>query len=126
MGFGGSPPAVAGPSGPELGTSIGYVSAAGVSNDVTPAGFGAGVGAIIVTSGAADATWTGLAAGSEGQTVRITYTDTATLTFKNLNAGSAAANRFQGFGDQTIRQGMSVMLQYRGALNGGAGAWGMA
>jgi len=126
MGFGGSPPSGGGPSGPELGSSINYVAAAGAIHDINPAGFGAGVGAIIVTNGGGATSCSGLAAGSEGQTVRVTYADTGSFTLQSLNGGSAAANRFEGFADQTLLKGMSVLLQYRGALNGGNGAWGMA
>ena len=124
---GGIPVFAAGASGiPALGDSIAYAPAAGQSNDVNPAGFDSGVGAILVTL-SANSNWTGLAAGTEGQTIRITVVAGAfTLTLNNLNAGSAAANRFQGAGDFAITLNSSLLLQYRAALNGGNGAWSMA
>lgn len=115
---------------PALGDSITYASPAGVSNNVNPTGFDAGVGAIIVTLAGGNATWTGLIAGVEGQTVRITNGDAAnSLTLDApFNAGSSAANQFQGFGNQVLLPNMSVLIQYRSALGSplGSGAWSLA
>src|ERR1700756_3330524 len=83
---GGLPVFAAGSSGiPALGDSINYTSPAGGSNNVNPPGMDAGVGAILVTL-SANSNWTGLVAGAEGQTVRITVVAGAfTLTLNSLN-----------------------------------------
>jgi hypothetical protein len=96
----GRPAFAAGGGGGTLGTYLAFASPAGSSNNVNPAGFGAGVGLIDVTLAGGDATWTGLLAGANRQMLVIANADAlANLTLAALNAGSAAANRFRASGD---------------------------
>lgn len=95
------------------GPRIAYASAAGSINNVAPAGFGAATGRLVVTLGSGDATWTGLAAGIDGQILFLRNADAAnTLTLAAASASSSAANRFEGQGDTALPPGASLRLVY--------------
>src|SRR6478735_9923120 len=57
------------------GTYLAYASAAGSLNNVTPAGFASTVGLLDVTLASGAATWTGLVAGADKQTLVIANAD---------------------------------------------------
>lgn len=105
-----------------VGSLISYASPAGASNDVNPAGFGSSVGRIEVDLTLGSANWTGLAAGTDAQTVLICVVAPAatvnTLTLNNQNAGSAAANRFRASDDVIVVFGNTLQLvYYAGSVN---------
>lgn len=105
-----------------IGTGIPVVSPAGQSNNVNPgSGFPSGIGQLVVTSGGANANWTGLLAGSDGQLIEVIYNDVALFTLNNQNAASLAANRFLGANDITLTKGDSSLLIYNSII----AAWTM-
>jgi len=82
-------------------------TATGTQNDWAPALNG---NTCIEWSGAADATFTGLAGGVTGQRVTVKNTGTNVAFFSHAGAGSAAANRFAN----TVTSGLTPI---------GAGGW---
>jgi hypothetical protein len=104
--------------GGTLPVRLAVVAAAGVINDYNPGAPWPVVCRLLVTPGAGGSALTGLLAGSDGQLVYLTNNAALggdDLTLDNLNAGSAAANRFSISGDPFIlpAQG-SVSLVYDG------------
>lgn len=89
-------------------------SAAGANNDVNPGGtWPAGYGRLAVTLAAGNANWSGLVAGSDGQTVQLVNLDAAnTLTLNSKNVGSLAANRFSFANDLILPPGATCWLVY--------------
>jgi hypothetical protein len=73
------------------------VLSAGSHNNLAPSGFDASVGVLDVDISAGNVTVTGLAGGSDGQTVVVTPINSGsnTLSLTSLDAGSSAANRFR-------------------------------
>lgn len=107
--------------GGTLPAAITYASPAGASNDVNPGGtWPTGYGRLGVTLAAGNANWTGLVAGSDGQTIQLVNLDAAnTLTLNSKNVGSAAANQFSYTGGGIILgAGASCWLVYwAGSVN---------
>jgi hypothetical protein len=99
--------------GGTLGSYLAYVSATGTLNDVTPAGFGGGIGLLDVTLPSGPATWTGLAAGVNHQELIIANADTVSaLTLAALNGASQPGNQFRNSGDLFIPPLAAVLLVY--------------
>lgn len=97
------------------------VLSAGTHNDLAPSGFDASVQFLDLDISAGNSTVTGLAGGSDGQTVTITpigSSGTNTLSLTSLDTGSAAANRFRlsttiiltKFVPQTLRYSSTIAL----------------
>jgi hypothetical protein len=98
---------------------LAYASPAGSSNNVAPGGtFPTNVSRLIVTLAGGAATWTGLAAGTDGQLLYLTNADAAAaLTLTSQDAASLAANRFlYGGGGVVLTPGVSKMLLYDATL----------
>jgi hypothetical protein len=96
-----------------------FASPAGTQNNVDPTSGGAwpvGFDRVDVTLAGGAATWTGIAAGQDGQVIILTNTDAANnLTLAIQNAGSTAANRFRGVAGSTVLlPGNAIMLKYYG------------
>lgn len=106
------------PAAGGAGAYITYVAAAGASNNVNPAGFGAGVGRVDVDTSAGPASFTGWIAGTDGQQVLVGITGANPLDINALNAGSLAANQFRENADTTYLQNQTfLMVYYAGAVN---------
>lgn len=95
------------------GAKLAFTSPAGASNNLNPGGAWPAIGRLLVTL-TANANWTGLAAGSDGQVVEVQVVAGAafTLTLNSQNAGSAAANQFFGVGDLVLPLGAIATLIY--------------
>lgn len=100
----------AGPSG--SGTYLAYTAASGTSNNVAPGGFGTGVGYLDVDTTAGAATFTGLTAGADGQTLVISVKGANTLTLNAIDAGSSSGNQFRLDASITLNQYGSLRLRY--------------
>ncbi len=97
------------------GSPVSYASAAGVQNNVSPPGFTAAVHRLSVTLPSGNATWTGLAAGTDGQDLILWNADaTKTLILAVNNSGSSGSNRFAGSGNLSLFPGNAVRLSYWG------------
>lgn len=100
-------------------TSVTVVASAGSSNNVDPgSGFPTGVTWLDVDTSAGATTWTGMKAGTEGQTVTIRVTGASPLTLSTGGTGlgdalSSAANRFTGEGDGQFLLGSVNRLTYK-------------
>lgn len=105
------------PAGSEY---LAATASAGTTHNAAPTGFNTSVGTLDVNPSSGDATWTGLAAGAEGQRIVISNVG-ATYAFNllALNAGSSAANQFRAAADMALLPGMTLQLQY----SIGAGKW---
>lgn len=109
------------------GALAGVVLAAGANNDVNPGGgWPVSFGRLDLNAAAGVANVTGLVAGSDGQQVLVRNLPSSgnNITLNNQNAGSTAANRFQGLNlaspnaDVILVPGASMLLMYYGgALN---------
>ncbi len=78
-----------------------FSAAAGANNDIVPAGAPAFPGTVacrvIMTAAAGNANITGMLAGVDGQLAYLFNNDAAnSITFNNLNVGSAAADQITG------------------------------
>lgn len=99
---------------------LAVVAAAGLSNNVAPVGFNDSVNTMDVDPAAGDSTWSGLAAGAEGQRLVISNTgSTYSLTLLALSGSSTAPNQFRSAADITLLPQMTIQLQY----SVGAGKW---
>lgn len=104
----------AGPAFIGLGATIDPTTLAATENDYAPTGF-ASAQVIRVTPAAGGTTMTGLSGGTAARFVTIINNGSGdTLTLKNENAGSAAANRFAtpGAVDLVIARNSAVELWY--------------
>lgn len=100
-------------TGGVAGTYLAYASATGTLNNVNPAGFGSGVGILDVTLASGNATWTGLIAGADKQSLVIANADAVnSLTLAALNGGSSAANQFRYTANLIVPPLTAVTLVY--------------
>jgi hypothetical protein len=111
-----------------LGPSTTFVAAAGSQNNVTPAPAITGLNRLLVNTNAGAATFTGLAAGTDGQLLWLTNTGAGDLTLANENAASTITNRFESgaiVGDLiVIGGGGNLLLYYDSAIGPGTpGRW---
>jgi hypothetical protein len=89
----------------KLGTRLAYASPAGAAVAAAPAGFGSGVGRLLVTLAAGNATWVSLTAGTDGQLLEIRNTDAVnTLTLPQADWG--------GVGDIALAPGNNILAYY--------------
>jgi len=84
----------------------------GNQNDYAPTGHASAFRFLINSSAAFNIT--GLAGGVAGRVVAITNTGTFTITLKEQDAGSSAANRFLNSGDVALAANQTLWLQYDG------------
>lgn len=89
-----------------------YVSPAGVSNDVTPPGFGDTTRFLDVDTSAGAAQWTGLVPGFNGQRIIVTPIAINTLRLDALAGGSAAAYQFRAALNTNLLRNLSLELEY--------------
>jgi hypothetical protein len=92
---------------------ISDIISAGTTNDYNPAGLST-ASAIYIQCSTGNEIITGLAGGSDGRIITIHHLAVLgfLLVLKNESGSSAAANRFSMFGDLTLAEGESVILQY--------------
>lgn len=98
---------------------LSYTAASGTTNNVAPSGFDAEVAFLDVDISAGNATFTGLAGGTDGQAVTITPINSSsnTLALTSLDGGSSAANRFRLSGSITLTQYVPQSFKYSSTLN---------
>lgn len=106
-----------GGTGGIIGSYLAYASSSGTLNNVSPTDFpgesSAPVGRLGVTLPDGAATWTGLAAGNDGQILQLINLDSAnSLTLNTQDSGSSAANQFLGPADITLPPGDSILAVY--------------
>lgn len=100
-------------------TSVTVTAASGSANNVDPgSGFPSSIAWLDVDTSAGAATWTGLKAGTEGQTVAIRVTGANTLTLSTGGDGlgdalSSAVNRFTGENDAAILTNGITHITYK-------------
>jgi hypothetical protein len=103
------------------GTATGYVTAApaaGANNDYNAGGSLTATTAILDLTPAGNANITGIAAGTNNQSLLITnLSGSYTLTLNALNAGSLAANRIRLPADMILPQYASIKLKYLTSVN---------
>jgi hypothetical protein len=94
------------------------VLTAGTHNNLAPSGFGPAVAFLDIDVSAGNVTVTGLAGGSDGQTVTITPINHAsnTLTLTSLDVLSSAANRFRLSTSVILTQYVPQTLRYSATL----------
>lgn len=101
------------------------VLAAGANNNLTPASpWPTGFGRLDLNAAAGAANVTGLKAGVDGQQMVIRNLPSSgnNVTLNNQNAGSSAANQFQGLNlaspnaDMILVPGSAILLMYYSAL----------
>lgn len=93
-------------------------AAAGAQNNVAPDG-GVNVQTLdrlYVNTAAGNASFTGLAAGLDGQLLWIVNTGANDLTLQSENAGSTITNRFKGVADLTVPGGDSLLIYYDSSI----------
>lgn len=95
-------------------SSARVVLAAGANNNLAPASFNSGTGRLELNSTAGVANITGLMAGFDGQRVILRNIGANTVTLNLLNAGSAAANQFNGVADTAIAANQAIEIMYYG------------
>lgn len=102
-------------------TQYTYASPSGTTNNVVSGvPLFLGNARLAVTLAAGNATWTGLAAGLDGQHLVLWNADAAnTLTLAVQNSGSLVQNRFQGSaGNYALIHGNAIlMVYYAGTVN---------
>ena len=107
-------------TGGELATAV---LAAGANNNLNPAAdWPAPYGRLDLNAAAGAANLTGLKAGADGQQILVRNLPTSgnNITLNNQNAGSLAANRFQGLNliapnaDIVLTPGSGILLMYYG------------
>ena len=107
------------------GTLATVVLAAGESDNLNPgSGWPTDYGRLDLNAAAGAANLTGLLAGTDGQQILIRNLPSSgnIVTLNNQNAGSTAANRFQGLNlaspnaDVILMPGSAILLMYYGTL----------
>lgn len=88
-----------------LGTRLAYASPAGGAVAAAPAGFSSGVGRLVVSLAAGNATWISLTAGTDGQLLEVRNADA-------VNSLTLPATNFPGVGDLVLNPGNRVLLYY--------------
>lgn len=96
-----------------------YISAGGTINNLAPAGFGPTVAFLDIDVSAGNTIVTGLAGGTDGQTVTVTPVNHAsnTLTLESLSSGSSAANRFRLSAAIILTQYVPQTFRYSSTLD---------
>lgn len=108
-----------GGGGGGTGVLLGYTSGPGQSSNVSPSNFSSATGRLDVTL-TGDSNWTGLLAGTDGQTVIIRNlpTNSNLLTLNVGNVFSLPANQFSGSSDAYLSPGQTTdIVYYGGSVN---------
>lgn len=124
--MGGISPRISSGGGSATGGALAtVVLSAGANNNLTPASpWPTGFGRLDLNAAAGAANVTGLEAGVDGQQMVIRNLPGSgnNVTLNNQNAGSSAANRFQGLSlaspnaDVILAPGSAILLMYYSAL----------